>query len=121
MNTVGAIALSFGARNDLPGFDTVRAALPDDHHLEHAVMDRGYNRHPIRETLENHHIMPVIPPQKHRKTCRAYDQETYIRRENIERFLAKLEQFRRITTRDEKLGSTFLACIHLTASCIIVG
>jgi transposase len=120
-HTVVAIALTSGARNDMPGFDAAFAALPDDHHLEQAVMERGYDSTHIRETLEQHQIIPVIPPKKHRKTCIDYDQETYKRREKIERCLAKLKQFRRIATRDEKLGSTFLAFIHLTASCIIVG
>lgn len=116
-----AIVLTSGARNDMPGFDAVFAALPDDHHLEHAVMDRGYDSNHSRETLETHQIIAVIPPKKNRKTCIAYDQETYKRREKIERFFAKLKQFRRIATRYEKLGSTFLAFIHITASCIIVG
>jgi len=65
--------------------------------------------------------MAVIPPQKHRKTGIDDDQDTYKRRETIERFVATLTQVRRIATRDETLGSTFWAFIHLTASCIIVG
>jgi transposase len=120
-HTVVAMALTSGARNDIPGFDAVFAALPDDHQLEHAVMDRGYDRNQIRATLEKHRIMPVIPPKKHRKTCLAYDHEMYKRREKIACFFATLKPFRRIATRAEKLGSTFLAFIHLTASCIIVG
>jgi transposase len=119
-HTVVAMALTSGARNDMPGFEAVLAALPDDHHLEHAVMDRGYASHHIRETLEQHHISPVMPPKKHRKTCLEYDQERYKLRAKIERVFAKLKQFRRIAARDEKLRSTCLACIHLTASCIIV-
>jgi transposase len=115
------MALTSGARNDMPGFDAVCAALPDDHHLDHAVMDSGDASNHSRETRETHHIIPVIPPKKHRKTCIEYDQETDKLREKIERFFATLQQFRRIATRDEKLGSTFLACIHLTASCLIVG
>jgi hypothetical protein len=35
-----AIVLTAGARNDMPGFDAIFDALPDDHHLEYAVMDR---------------------------------------------------------------------------------
>jgi transposase len=65
--------------------------------------------------------MPVSPPKKHRQTYRAYDHATYKLREKIERVRATRKQFRRIATRDEQLGSTFLAFIHLTASCIIVG
>jgi transposase len=118
---VVAIALTSGARNDRPGFDAVFAALPDDPHLEQAVMARGYESNHIRDTLEKAQILPVIPPKKNRKTCLEDDQEKYKLREKIERFFAKLQQFRRIATRYEKLGSTFLAFIHLTASCLIVG
>jgi transposase len=103
----------------MPVLDTVVEALPADHRLVHAVMDRGDDSDHIRATLENNHLTPVIPPKKNRPRVIDDDQAMYKLREKVERFFAKLTQFRRIATRDEKLGSTFLAFIHLTASCMM--
>jgi len=39
----------------------------------------------------------------------------YRERNNVERFFNKLKQFRRIATRYDKLGATFMAFIQLAA------
>lgn len=49
---------------------------------------------------------------------RRYDKELYEARHPIENFLRKLNQFRAIATRYDKLARNFLAGIHFAASLI---
>ena len=104
----------------MPGFAQVFAALPDGHALEYGVMDKGYDSNAIRAKLQEHHITPVIPPKKNRKEPMAYDQALYKLREQVERFFNRLKQFRRIATRYDKLGYTYLAFIHLVAAFLVI-
>ena len=104
----------------MPGFDRVFAALPAGHVLEHGIMDKGYDSKAIRAKLQAHHITPVIPPKKNRKEAIAYDQALYKLREQVERFLNRLKQFRRIATRYDKPGHTYLAFIHLVAAFLVI-
>ena len=87
--------------------------------LENAVMDKGYDSNDIRARLHDEEINPVIPPKSNRKEAIAYDKDIYKLREKVERFFNKLQQYRRIATRYDKLGSTFLAFIHIVASLLI--
>jgi transposase len=50
----------------------------------------------------------------------AYDVEQYQLGEKVDRFFNKLQQFRRMTTRYEKLRQTFLAFIHLVAAWLMI-
>ncbi len=60
----------------------------------------------------------VIPPKTNRKEKRNYDKHIYKMRHLIENFFCKIKQFRAIATRYDKLDSTFLGAIYLTASII---
>jgi transposase len=104
----------------MPGFRQVFAALPEDHSLEYGIMDKGYDSNAIRATLTEQHITPVIPPKKNRKELITYDKALYKLREQVERFFNRLKQFRRIATRYDKLGNTYLAFIHLVATFLVV-
>jgi transposase len=104
----------------MPGFAQVFAALPERHALEDGVMDKGYDSNAIRAKWQEHHINPVIPPRKHRKESIEYDKALYKLREKVERFFNRLQQFRRIATRYDKLGNTYLAFIHVVAACLII-
>ena len=94
--------------------------LPQENSLEYGVMDKAYDSNHIRKKLRENDMTPVIPPKSNRKEAIDYDKDQYILREKVERFFNRLKQFRRIATRYEKLGHTFLAFIHIVASCIII-
>ena len=94
------------------------AQVPPEPPLTHAIMDKGYDSNRIREQLLAQDIVPVIPPKSNRTASLDYDKELYKLREKVERFFNNLKQFRRIATRYEKLGQTFLAFIHLVAAWI---
>jgi hypothetical protein len=115
-----SLALTGGERHDAPGFALVFEQLPQEKSLEYGVMDRADDSHQIRETRRANNMTPVIPPKSHRKEAIDYDKDQYTLREKVERFFNRFKQFRRIATRYEKLGQTFLAFVHLVASCIIL-
>jgi transposase len=115
-----SIALTGGECHDAPGFDPVFEQLPPENSLEYGVMDKAYDSNHIREKLRENDITPVIPPKSNRKEAIDYDKDQYKLREKVERFFNRLKQFRRIATRYEKLGQTFLAFIYVVASCIII-
>jgi putative transposase len=60
----------------------------------------------------------VIPPKRNRKTQRHYDSELYKERNRVERFFAKLKQFRRVATRYDKLLANFMGFVKLAAIAI---
>jgi transposase len=104
----------------MPGFDQVFTALPEGHILGYGVMDKGYDSNAIRAKLKAQHITPVIPPKQNRKEPIAYDKALYKLREKVERFFNRLKQFRRIATRYDKLGTTYLAFIHVVAAFLVI-
>jgi transposase len=94
--------------------------LPDLPALKAAVMDKAYDSDAIRQVLHDQGLEAVIPGKTNRLEEIAYDKEQYKLRQRVERFFNKLKQFRRIATRYDKLGRTFLAFIHLVAAWIMI-
>ena len=115
-----AIVITAGACHDAPLFETVFEQLPAEHELEHGVMDKGYDSDKIRNKLREEDIEPVIPPRSNRKEPCAYNKEVYKLRNQVERLINRLKQFRRIATRYEKLARTFLELIHLVAAYVVI-
>ena len=56
---------------------------------------------------------PNIPPKSNRKGPIVFSRWLYKKRNLVERYFNKLKCFRRIATRYDKLGSTFLAMAKL--------
>jgi transposase len=96
-----AVVLTAGQCHESPVFETVFAQVPPETSLTHAIMDKAYDSHDIREYLIQHDIVPVIPPKSNRIVSLDYDKNLY-------------KQFRRIATRYEKLSQTFLAWLWCT-------
>ena len=115
-----SLVLTGGQRHAAPGLDQVCDHLPEQQALEHAIMDRGYDSNHIRKRLQDQGMTPVIPPKKNRKAPIDYDKERYTLREKVERFFNRLKQFRRVATRYDKLGTLYLAFVHLVATWLIV-
>jgi transposase len=69
----------------------------------------------IIETLE---AKPVIPQLSNRKEPRDVDWAQYKNRNLVERFFARLKQFRRVATRYDKLAARFASFIELAAAYI---
>ena len=57
-------------------------------------------------------MIPVVPPKSNRKEPWDYDCARYKKRNEVERLFRRLEGFRRIFSRFEKLDTVFLAFIY---------
>ena len=82
---------------------------------KHLAGDKGYDGNQVRHELRKRGITPVIPSKKNRKRTITYDKQRYRERNVIERCFNGLKQWRRVSTRYEKLGLSY-ACIILIAS-----
>lgn len=83
------------------------------------IADRAYDAdRRMLERLRACQIEAVIPPRRHRKEPREYDQELYKARHLIENFFARLKQYRGIATRYDKRARNFLSAIYLVAAMI---
>lgn len=77
--------------------------------------DKAYDADWIRERLYAAGAWANIPPRSNRKDPVCFSPVLYKERNLVERFFNKLKYFRRIATRYDKLGSTYLAMIKLAA------
>ena len=81
--------------------------------LEEVVADKGFDGAPQRQACLDLGTMPQIPGRKNQaEPAEVYD-EAYRERNRVERFFAKMKQFRRAATRYEKLKTTFTGFLHL--------
>jgi transposase len=83
------------------------------------MMDRAYEDWKTRFLAWELHFNPVVPPKKNRKEPWEYDNELYKHRNEIERLFRRLESFRRVFTRYDKLDVIYLAFVHLALCCIL--
>jgi len=104
-----------GQRGDAPVFPAVLAAVPDGCPVEEVVGDKAYDSDDIRELLLDEDLSPCIPSKKNRTEPIYHDPERYKERNHVERFFARLKQFRRVATRYDKLKETFLAIVQIVA------
>ncbi len=78
--------------------------------------DKGYTGRRIRDYLRHRGIGAVIPRQRHepRRGVR-FDRAAYRERNQVERTINRLKQYRAIATRSEKLAETYHALLTLAA------
>ena len=79
------------------------------------VGDKGYSSRTVRRYLRRHGIGSTIPTKRNERPQRTFDRELYRERNQVERCINRLKQFRRVATRYEKLAVTFLAMVTLAA------
>ena len=85
---------------------------------EHLLADRGYDSDAIVAQAKAQGMKPVIPPRKHRKVQREYDEYLYKLRHLVENAFLHLKRWRGIATRYAKKASSFLALVQIR--CIIL-
>jgi transposase len=71
--------------------------------------DKAFDADPFIGVLTARDLTPVVPPKANRKAPRSCDFALYCERNLIERFFNKLEHFRAVATRNDKLARNFLA------------
>jgi transposase len=82
------------------------------------VGDKGYDADALVALINAAGAQAVIPPRRNRTEQRVYDRHLYKDRNLVERFFARLKQFRRIATRYEKLARNFTSMLNLTCAYI---
>ena len=80
--------------------------LPPDSFV---VGDKACDAEWIRSIIDAQDTVPVIPDRGTARTSHAFDRRRYAMRNRIERLFNKVQQFRRIPTRYEKLAANFQA------------
>jgi transposase len=100
-----------GERHDI----TQAVALVEGYAAEAVLADKAYDANSFIEWLAQRDIEIVIPPRKHRKQGREYDEHRYGERHLVECFFNKLKRFRRIFTRYDKLLRNYLSFAYLGA------
>lgn len=108
--------LSEGQRND------INYAIPLLEHINIngslVLADRGYDSNKLIDYIYSHGGEPVIPSRKSAKEQRECDWWMYKERHLVEVFFNKLKSFRRIATRYDKYGFTYLSFIYI--ACILI-
>jgi len=103
------VILSAGQIADIDCASALITDLPG----QAVVADKGYDADHFVATITAAGAEAVIPPRSNRLTQRSFDRHLYRARNLIERFFARIKQFRRIATRYDKLATSFLSFIHL--------
>ena len=80
--------------------------------------DKAYDSDAILDYLNTANIEAVVPPRSKRCVQREFDKHRYKSRNLVERFVCRIKQFRRITTRYDKLAERFSSFVAFTASVI---
>jgi transposase len=107
------IHLSAGNLHDSTEAETALSDVP----LEGTVVlaDKAYNSKAIRDSIVNRGATYCIPPKSNDKHPWDYDKFLYKERHLVECFFQKIQQFRGVATRYNKLACRFLACVQLAA------
>jgi transposase len=79
------------------------------------VADKGYSSRRIRAWLRQHNIRQSIPHKRNEHHRGPFDRAMYRERNQVERLMNRLKQFRRIATRYEKRAANYLAMITCAA------
>lgn len=80
------------------------------------IADKGYDKQELVDTIELRGGEAVIPSRANRTEPRVIDTDRYKDRNVVERFWARMKQYRRVATRYEKTARNFLAFLHLAAT-----
>ena len=86
--------------------------------LTAVLPDKAYDADALLAYIASKKATAVIQPKRNRTTQRDFDRHQYRNRNVIERFFARLKQFRRTATRYDKLASRFSSFVALAASII---
>ena len=115
LGNLARFRLTGGERNDITEAENLIEGMQN---VRAVVADKAYDANHLLECIEAMNSTVVIPPRANRKELRSYDKHVYKSRNLIERFFARLKQFRRIATRYDKLDIRFEAFIYLAAAFI---
>jgi transposase len=85
------------------------------HRPETVVGDRGYSSHTTRRSLRPRSIRPIIPQKRNERPAYLMDRAAYRERNQIERLVNRLKQYRRVATRYDKWADCYGAFVLIAA------
>ncbi|WP_454753719.1 IS5 family transposase [Cupriavidus necator] len=80
--------------------------------------DKAYDTDALIEHLHKFDVQAVIPSRANRLVQRPLEKHLYRSRNLVERFFARIKQFRRIATRYDKLSERFASFVALASALI---
>ncbi len=119
-HTAVALTLTAGERHDLIGFDALYTQAQAGGTLTRLTADRAYDADRVRARLAEDDVACVIPSRKNRLRPPRCSRRLYRRRHKIENWFRKLQDFRRLATRYDKLAACYLALVHLASTVILL-
>ena len=124
--TKGGLNTKLSAVVDARGRAVGLCLAPGQQHDQHAVIpllaglrhrrvvaDKGFDADIFRARLHTQRTRCCIPPKRRRLRPARFHRGYYRRRHRIENFFCRIKGQRRISTRYDKLASTFLGFVHL--------
>jgi transposase len=106
-----ALGLAPGQQHDLKAILPLVPALRG----KRAVGDKGFDADNFRRLLHAGRTRSCIAPRRSRRQPPPFHSGYYRRRHRVENFLCRIKRFRRVSTRYDKLASTFLGFVQLAA------
>lgn len=100
-----------GPQHDLRAVEPLLATMRG----KHAVADRGFDADTFHRTLRLHRARACIRPKRGRAWRHLFHRGYYRRRHRVENFFCRLKRHRRISTRYDKLASSYLAFVQFAA------
>lgn len=85
------------------------------HRSRYIVGDKAYSSREIRQQLRQSGTTPVIPKRSNEKRRGRFNRGLYRERNQVERLINRLKQYRRIATRYEKYAVNYLAMLMIGA------
>jgi transposase len=79
------------------------------------IGDKAYSSKEIREYIKNQEATYTIPPKSNEKNPWNMDKHLYKERHLVECFFNKIKHFRRVSTRYDKLATSFLAFVFIAS------
>ena len=82
------------------------------------VGDKGYAYPSARRLLRRRGISAVVPTRSDQRRQPHFDRAAYRGRNQVERSVGRLKQFRRVATRYDKRACNYLAWVTLTVAIV---
>ena len=110
--TVVELTLSAGQCHDAPQGRILMETVGKQDTVIPLIMDRAFEDDLTRFIAQMLKFEPIVPPKSNRNDPWDYDKELYKRRNEIERLFRRLQGFRRIFCRYEKLDIMYIGVIQ---------
>ena len=111
--------LSAGNVHDLRCAKAMTNRLPEC--IFAVAADKAYDAAELRLSLRAMRIKPIIASRKNARVSQSIDPLLYRKRNEVERFFARLKHFRRVATRYERLAAHFSSVLLVGFSLAVIG